>query len=154
MIERREMFISYSHKDLHWLQRLRVHLKPLEKQYSLERWDDSRLQTGDLWREEIKQALARAKVALLLVSPDFLASDFIDGVELPPLFKAAEREGLKILWVHLRPAYWEIHEDIPKYQRVIPRSKAVSLLSDAEQDEAMVQIAKEIQSAFTQNEAQ
>ena len=80
LIDRRELFISYSHKDLYWLQRLRVYLKPLEKQYSLERWDDSRLQAGDLWREEIKQALARAKVALLLVSSDFLASDFIDGV--------------------------------------------------------------------------
>ncbi len=153
-IERRELFISYSHLDRSWLERLRKHLKRLENRYGLQRWDDSRLQAGDLWREEIEQALARAKVALLLVSPDFLASDFIDGVELPPLFKAAEREGLKILWVHLRPAYWESHEDIAKYQRVIPRSRAVSLLSDAEQDEAMVQIAKEIQSGFIQIEAQ
>jgi len=154
LIDRRELFISYSHKDLHWLQRLRVYLKPLENQYSLDHWDDSRLQAGDLWRVEIEQALARAKIALLLVSPDFLASNFIDDVELPPLFKAAEREGLKILWVHLRPANWESHEDIAKYQRVIPRSGAVSLLSDADQDEAMVQIAKEIQAAFIQFEAQ
>ena len=154
LIERRELFISYSHLDRSWLERLRKNLKRLENRYGLQHWDDSRLQAGDLWRKEIEQALARAKVALLLVSPDFLASDFIDGVELPPLFKAAELEGLKILWVHLRPAYWEIHEDIAKYQRVIPRSRAVSLLSDAEQDEAMVQIAKEIQSAFTQIEAQ
>jgi formylglycine-generating enzyme required for sulfatase activity len=154
LIERRELFISYSHLDRSWLERLRKNLKSLETRYGLQRWDDSRLQAGDLWREEIEHALARAKVALLLVSPDFLASDFIDGVELPPLFKAAEREGLKILWVHLRPAYWECHEDIAKYQRVIPRSRAVSLLSDAEQDEAMVQIAKEIQAAFTQIEAQ
>ena len=153
-IERRELFISYSHLDRSWLERLRKNLKRLETRYGLQRWDDSRLQAGDLWREEIEQALARAKVALLLVSPDFLASDFIDGIELPPLFKAAEREGLKILWVHLRPAFWESHEEIAKYQRVIPRSKAVSLLSDAEQDEAMVQIAKEIQAAFTQLEAQ
>jgi formylglycine-generating enzyme required for sulfatase activity len=154
LIERRELFISYSHHDLHWLERLRVHLKPLEKQYSLERWDDSRLKAGDLWREEIEQALARAKVALLLVSPEFLASDFIYGIELPPLFQAAKREGLKILWVHLRPAYWESHKEIAKYQRVIPRSKAVSLLSFDEQDEAMVQIAKEIQMAFAEIEMQ
>ena len=154
LVERRELFISYSHLDRSWLERLRKHLKRLENRHGLQRWDDSRLQAGDLWREEIEQALARAKVALLLVSPDFLASDFIDGVELPPLFKAAEREGLKILWVLLRPAYWESHEDLAKYQRVIPRRRAVSLLSDAEQDEAMVQIAKEIQAAFTQLEAQ
>ena len=148
-IDRRELFISYSHLDRSWLERLRKHLKRLENRHGLQRWDDSRLQAGDLWREEIKQALARAKVALLLVSPDFLASDFIDGIELPPLFQAAEREGLKILWVHLRPAFWESHEEIAKYQRLIPRSKAVSLLSFEEQDEAMVQITKEIQAAFS-----
>jgi hypothetical protein len=154
LIERRELFVSYSHLDGSWLERLRKHLKRLENRYGLQRWDDSQLKAGDLWREKIEQALARAKVALLLVSPDFLASDFIYGIELPPLFQAAKREGLKILWVHLRPAYWEIHEEIAKYQRVIPRSKAVSLLSDAEQDEAMVQIAKEIQAAFADIEAQ
>lgn len=154
LIERRELFVSYSHVDGSWLERLRKHLKRLENRYGLQRWDDSQLKAGDLWRDKIEQALARAKVALLLVSPDFLASDFIDGIELPPLFQAAKREGLKILWVHLRPAYWESHEEIAKYQRVIPRSKAVSLLSDAEQDEAMVQIAKEIQVAFADIEAQ
>ena len=154
MIDRRELFISYSHKDLHWLQRLRVHLKPLEKQYSLERWDDSRLQAGDLWREEIEQALARAKVALLLVSPDFLASDFIDGVELPPLFQAAKEKGLRILWIPLRPSRWKKHPEIVKYQAIIPTNTTLAQMSDVEQDLAMVQIVEKIEDAFDQIEAQ
>jgi hypothetical protein len=71
-IQRKELFISYSHHDEHWLEKLRTHLKPLESLYGLERWDDSLIQPGDKWLKEIEMALARAQVALLLVSPNSL----------------------------------------------------------------------------------
>src|SRR6218665_3206938 len=87
------IFISYSHKDAEYLERLLVHLKPLERDGLIDTWVDTRLLAGDRWKKEIDAALKKARVAVLLVSADFLASDFIINNELPPLLKAAEEQG-------------------------------------------------------------
>jgi len=152
--QRHELFISYSHEDGHWLQKLRTHLKPLESLYGLERWDDSLIQTGDKWLEEIETALARAQVALLLVSPDFLASDFIQRKELPKLFRSAEEDGLKIIWLPLRPSSWKLYPQIEQYQAIISPEKSLAQMSEVDQDLAMVEITEKIQKAFTELRAE
>ena len=98
-----ETFISYSHRDKEWLDRLRVHLKPLQREAIIRLWDDTAIEAGDLWTDGIRRELGRAEAAILLVSADFLASDFIRQNELPPLLEAAEREGLLILCLILSP---------------------------------------------------
>lgn len=150
--QRHELFISYSHQDEKWLERLRTHLNPLESLYGLERWDDSLIQPGDQWLKEIEAALARAQVALLLVSPDFLASEFIQRKELPALFRLAEEDGLRILWLPLRPSSWRLCPDIEKYQAIIPPDKSLAQMSKVNQDIAMVEITKKIQSIFTDSQ--
>ena len=141
---RRELFISYSHRDLKWLEQLRTHLKPLERNYNLERWDDSRIKPGDKWLVEIEQALARAAVALLLVSPDFVASDFIDRKEMPSLLDAARNQGLEILWVPLRPISLKLFPQIEQYQAVFSPERTLADMTDVEQDRALAKISETI----------
>lgn len=82
---RDQIFISYSHQDQEWVSQIRFYLEPLLKQSRIDLWDDTMILPGMLWREEIAQAIARSKFAIVLVSSDYLASKFIGDYELPTL---------------------------------------------------------------------
>jgi hypothetical protein len=71
------VFISYSHKDEPWKDRLRPHLGVLERLGQITIWDDRQIDPGGQWFEDIKGVMDRAAVALCLISADYLASDFV-----------------------------------------------------------------------------
>lgn len=98
------VFVSYSRADAACLERLRVHLRPLQRESAIAYWDDGSIVAGERWRDRIEAALARARVAVLLVSADFLASDFVVQSELPVLLAAAEERGTSILPSSSSPA--------------------------------------------------
>src|SRR4051812_41086140 len=87
-------FISYSHKDKVFLEQLLTHLKPLQRAGRVSAWSDKQLEPGSKWQDEIAKALDLTKVAVLLVTKDFLASDFIHENELGPLLRQAEQGGV------------------------------------------------------------
>jgi hypothetical protein len=115
--DRTRIFISYSHKDTKHLERLRTHLAFYELRGLLDTWDDTKLAPGSLWHEEIKKAIKQTKVAILLVSADFLASKFIAENELLPLLVAAETEGTIIIPVILSACAFQASE-LAQFQAV------------------------------------
>ena len=142
---RAHVFVSYSHADKMWLEKLQQHLKPYTRNASVTVWDDTRIGGGAEWQQEIEQALGAAKVAVLLVSPNFLASDFIAERELPPLLEAAEREGLKILWIPIsHSAYRETKIGGYQAAKGCDPAHPISSLSESEQDRAFVAVCEEI----------
>jgi RNAse (barnase) inhibitor barstar len=148
--ERRHVFISYSHADNDWVVRLKRMMAPLLRGsgQELRLWDDSQIDAGRKWREAIETALAQAKVALLLVSDHFLASEFVMGEEVPKLLAAAEAEGVRVLWVSLSACLVE-KTAIFQYQAVLPPSRPLDQMAEAEVKEALKVISLEIHEAIT-----
>jgi hypothetical protein len=101
------VFISYSHQDETWKDQLVRQLEVLELEGAFEVWDDRKIAAGDGWRAEIETAMARARVAVLLVSADFLTSDFIRGTEVPSLLQRRTKDGLRIIPLIVRPSAWQ-----------------------------------------------
>ena len=144
MKRRNKIFISYSHKNGEWLSKVQTHLKALEHLgIEVNLWDDTNIKTGDRWRVEIWKALAETKVAVLLISTDFLASDFVAKDELHPLLKAAEEEGTTILPVIIKPSLFN-QTKLAEFQAVNDPTKPLSALSEAEQDKVLVKLAERI----------
>lgn len=117
------VFISYSHSDRGALERLKVHLGPLARDGLITIWDDSRIRAGDVWRDEIDRGLGGIAAAILLVSADFLNSGFIHEHELPPIFDAFERRGVRIYWVLLSPCNHDRYPSLSRLQAVNPGLK-------------------------------
>jgi GTPase SAR1 family protein len=138
---RTKVFISYSHNDREWLTRLQKHLKTLEHEgIDVDVWDDTRIKAGDKWKLEIKRALDEAKIAVLLISTDFLASDFIAKNELPPLLKASKQNGAVILPLILKPSRFTKHKELSEFQAVNDPARPLIELKEAEQEKILVKL--------------
>lgn len=141
--ERDYIFFSYSHKDEDWLNEFKKTLFPAFTDQDIIMWDDRKIKPGQEYRSEIALALDRSKAAVLLVSRDFLASDFINKNELPPLLKSAKNNGLAILWVALEETLYDSTE-IEKYQSLNNPSKPLSKYKGDALTSELVKVCKKI----------
>ena len=137
----RKLFISYSHKDERWLSRLLVHLRPVERMGRLDLWADTRIKPGENWNAAIASALAEADIALLLVSADFLASEFITSKELPPLLRAAKLRECRVLAVIVAPCLFSRIQNLQQFQAVNSPGRPLTKMKRAEAEETLSKIA-------------
>jgi hypothetical protein len=145
---RDKIFISYSHKDQAWLKRLQGMLTPLLRgEDPINLWSDTQIKAGARWRQEIGTALDTAKVAVLLVSPNFLASDFIAKHELTPILEAAKRGELKLIWVAVSSSLYKATE-LKDFQAANDPARPLAKLDAADRDAELVQICEQIEAAY------
>ncbi len=139
------IFVSYSRTDRKWLQKLQTVLTPIVRREQFHVWDDSQIVPGSSWSKEIKQALKRSKIALLFVSAEFLASNFIVKHELPLIYEA-EKEGLIVLWIAVGYCMYS-YTEIAEYQALNNPGRPLVSMRGARLDLEVVCICEHIRKA-------
>jgi len=143
----RDLFISYAHEDEEWLHRITQHLQPLVAAGTITIWSDKSIEAGQFWREELYQAIGRARMALLLVSPSYLGSAFIAEEEIPALIRAAEQRRTRLTWALLSKATYQ-STPVAKLQAAHNLDHPLDILEGDDQEKALSEIAKNIAAAF------
>lgn len=139
------LFISYAHEDEILCKRLIAHLRSLTNEGLITLWSHSQIVAGELWDKEIQTQLTSAKVILLLVSSDFLASEYVNKVELPIATARHQRDEAWVIPVILRPCDWE---NTPlKDLQVLPKG-GTPITTANNRDEALLNVVHGIRAAI------
>src|SRR5215472_9700070 len=102
-----EVFYAYAPKDDTWVQELEKHLSLLQRQGIISTWHPRLIAAGADWQHVIDDHFHRASLILLLISPDFLASDYCYGYEMQEALKREREQGVVVIPILLRPVDWQ-----------------------------------------------
>ena len=138
------LFYSYSHKDEALRDELENHLKLLQRQHVIDTWHDRKIMSGTEWGKAIDENLEAADIILLLISADFLASDYCWDIEIQRAMQRHEEKSAVVIPVLLRPCDTG-NTDFMKLQGLPKNFKPVTTWTN--QDEAFTDIAKGIRAA-------
>jgi hypothetical protein len=133
-----ELFYSYAHRDAALCEKLRSHLAGMKRSGLIRDWYDHMIEPGSEWSVEIEQAMERAGIILLLVSADFVASDYINKVEVPFALKRRQSGHARVIPVLLRAYDWH---DLPYASLQWLPSGVLAVTSWDNEDEAFSDIA-------------
>lgn len=145
MAEKIEVFFCYAHEDKDFLLKLEKQLSVLKRQDVIDVWYDQNISAGADWREEVDRHMKAAHVILLLISPDFLASDYCYSVELKHAMERYARGEVLIIPIILRPVYWQ---EMPFGKLEALPSKALPVTAWSDPDEALFNVAEGIRRAI------
>lgn len=138
------VFISYAHEDEELRQRLESHLASLRRQAAIDVWTDRQIVAGQQWAEEIDDRIELAEMVLLLVSADFLASDYCYGKEMVRALERHSEGTTTVIPIMLKPVDWE---GAPfRHVAALP-TDARPLTSWPTLDEGLANVAKGIRAA-------
>ncbi|HEX8129970.1 MAG TPA: toll/interleukin-1 receptor domain-containing protein [Pyrinomonadaceae bacterium] len=138
------VFISYSHKDEGWKNKLLPQLRALEQAGRIVVWHDRKIDGGDKWYPEIKEAMEQAAVAVCLISADFLSSDFCVKEEVPYLLQRCERDGMIFIPLLLRPCPWIAFPWLKEIQMLPRDGKSVAIDFEGREDIPFAELANRI----------
>ena len=144
------VFISYSKKDVEWKDRLRRFLKPLNVWNETKVWADDCIDAGADWFEAIKMAINESAVAILLVTTDFLGTEFIAKEEVPELLRLRRERGMWIIPVLIHHCPWQSVRWLKQLNIVPDKATPLDTMSEQEQDAFLSDLANNI-AAFLEN---
>ena len=101
-----KIFFCYAREDESLLNKLKTHLRPLQREGLIEVWYDRDISAGTEWETEIKEHLNAAQIVLLLVSPDFMDSDYCYSIEMKKALERRARGEAEVIPIILRHVYW------------------------------------------------
>jgi len=139
-----KVFLSYSHKDTKWVERLREHFRAVAGDTGLDIFDDSLIAPGEKWFERLEREMSSAGVAILLVSPSFLASNFVRREEVPRLLAKRSKEGMVLYPLLIRDCAFAAVPWLASIQ-VRPRdARPVSAMRSAQIDSCFAGVVREV----------
>ena len=136
-----EVFISYNHEDEKLLKKLLKHLASLKRQGLVSVWHDREIGPGAEWKREIDQHLNSAQIILLLVSSDFIASDYCYSLEMQRALERHERHEAHVIPILLRPVHWQ---GMPFAKLTMLPKDAKPVTKHENLDEALVDVVEGI----------
>lgn len=131
-----EVFISYSKQDEELRDGLLAHLRPLERE-GIITWHDRQILPGTEWNEEIKARLNAADIILLLISADFLATDYCTQVEIPEALRRHEAGEATVIPIILRSCGWK-YTSLAKIQAYPEKAEPIKSWKDIDEAYASV----------------
>lgn len=140
-----KIFISYARKDAAFKDELLMHLKPLVRQNIISSWHDSEVELGDKWEPDILNHLRTADVILFLISPAFMASDYIHTHEIQEAEKRYQQGRTKIVPIWIKEVGYE-SEFLKPFQALPKDRKPVADWHD--HDAAWVDVVKQLLKLF------
>lgn len=132
-----KLFVSYARKDILFLADFNVHMADLKRNGLIEQWTDQQINPGEEWEDALKRALETADIILFLVSPDFIASDYIQEIEVKKAMERHQEGDVIIVPVIIRPCDFSCLS-ISKFQALPPNAKPIS--SWENKDEAWLEV--------------